>query len=677
MFAFFDQCFQVAPDAVMLVDEQGTIVRANARAQSMFGYASDELIGKQVDQLIPDRSRDHHRQLFAEFMASPRPRPMFGLDQALSGRRKNGTVFPVEIALAPLQTDEGACVLASIRDVSESERTRRALLRARYDRLVARVGERVLTSADEAAVLAQLPREIAEALPADAVAIVASEVDRGPILLQSDHGLNELSPADLLEVLGGESRFAQMSTPSAPLIIDDLSADSEYPSSVLSEAGFHSILYVTLAGRDAALGGLIALARTKNGFDADCRACLGTLANLLSSMLQRRRTEEQLAHSLRLDAIGRLTGGIAHDFNNLLTVVSGNLQLIELSEPGNTAIKDMLDGAQHAVDSAAQLTGKLLTFARRQHLSPQWIDPASMLRDMGTLLRRTLGETINVDIDASTDLPPLYVDRAQLDSALLNLALNARDAMPRGGQLRIEARPTELTRLDAERLSVEPGPFLSLVVADTGLGMAAETLRHALEPFFTTKSPSEGSGLGLSMVYGFVRQSGGQVRLDSRLGYGTRVELLLPLRTDAAAHYLPISTEHVPLPADLLGNERVLVVEDDSAVRQVTVAFLHSLGYQVDDVASAEDALERIGQHADLALVLSDVVLGSGLSGVELAQQILALRPDLPVLLTSGYEHETLQQLGISAGRYDLLRKPYRREQLALVLRRLLAPTGH
>jgi CheY-like chemotaxis protein len=294
-----------------------------------------------------------------------------------------------------------------------------------------------------------------------------------------------------------------------------------------------------------------------------------------------------------------------------------------------------------------------------------------MLSEMVALLRRTLGETVLVEINAANELPSLHADRAQLESALLNLALNARDAMPRGGELRIEARVTEVADAEAARLDIQPGRFLSLIMVDTGFGMSPETLEHAFEPFFTTKSPSEGNGLGLSMVYGFVRQSGGQVCVESQLGYGTRFELMLPLQerpAEAPSDAAPAT------PADGVpgGSEWILVVEDDPAVRRVTLAFLRSLGYRVDEVPSAELAIDFVAQAAGLALVLSDVVLGNGRSGVELAQELATLRPGLPVLLTSGYEHQTLQQLGIMTGQFELLRKPYRREQLALMLRRKL-----
>lgn len=673
MFTLFDQLFEVVPDAVILVDRQGVIVHANAHACDLFGYSNHDLVGERVDALVPDSVRGRHSQHRADYMDRPRVRPMGTRGQALIGRRRDGSEFPVEIALSALRTEEGPRYLASIRDISESQRVRQALLRARYDRLVARVGELVVMSTDVDSVMAQLPREIADALQVDAVAIASSRAERGRVQLRAACGLDRLVPAQLDWAMGPDNPFGHVIASGEPLTLDDLNhASSQFTERALRDAGFRSAVFVPLADREGRLEALVALSRQAGSFDQDSRHCLGSVANLLSALIQRRHTEEQLAHSQRLDAIGQLTGGIAHDFNNLLTVVSGNLQLIEIACPDLDPVQEMVRGAHRAVDSAAQLTAKLLAFARRQHLSPQWIDTLAMLDEMGTMLRRTLGETIRIDIEAPADLPPLFVDRAQLESSLLNLALNARDAMPRGGHMRVDARVIDLHCSDAERFAVQPGAFLALAVTDTGMGMKPEILEHVFEPFFTTKAPGKGNGLGLSMVYGFVRQSGGHVLVESRLDQGTRIEMMLPLRSEQTGERTPIQAEATQPIADLRGDERILVVEDDPEVRSITVTFLSTLGYQVDSTPTAEQALDMVMRETDIALVLSDVVLGSGMSGVQLAKALESSRPGLPVLLTSGYEHQTLQQLGIPSGQFEFLRKPYRREQLAALLRRRL-----
>lgn len=673
MHALFDQLFEVVPDAVILVDRQGLIVHANSHASALFGYSDRALVGETVDALVPDSVRGRHGQHRADYMDRPRVRPMGTRGQALIGRRRDGSEFPVEIALSALETEDGPRYLASIRDISESQRVRQALLRARHDRLVARVGELAVTSTDVDSVMAQLPREIAEVLQVDAVAIASSRTDRNRVQLRASCGLDDLTPSTLDWSLDPGNPFGHVIATGESLTIDDLAAQpAQFKQSALLDSGFKSAIFVPLADRDGRRDALIALSTQAHSFDQDSRFFLGSVANLLAALIQRRHTEEQLAHSQRLDAIGQLTGGIAHDFNNLLTVVSGNLQLIEISCPDLENVQEMVHGAHRAVDSAAQLTAKLLAFARRQHLSPHWIETRTMLREMGALLGRTLGETIRIEVDASDDLPALFADRAQLESALLNLALNARDAMPRGGLIRIEARMLDLSAEDASHIEVTAGRFLTLAVTDTGTGMKPEILEHVFEPFFTTKGPGKGNGLGLSMVYGFVRQSGGHVRVESQVGLGTRIEMMLPLRSDQAPPpILPDTTTTEPVEW-LLGTERILVVEDDHDVRSITITFLRALGYTVDAAISAEAALELVARRNDIDLVLSDVVLGSGMSGVALAQALELTNPGLPVLLTSGYEHQTLQQLGVPSGHFEFLRKPYRREQLASLLRRKL-----
>ncbi|AVP98167.1 histidine kinase [Ahniella affigens] len=673
MSALFDQLFEVVPDAVILVDRRGVIVHANTHASDLFGYSHRDLVGETVDALVPDSVRGRHSLHRADYMERPRVRPMGTRGQALVGRRKDGSEFPVEIALSALETEDGPRYLASIRDISESQRVRQALLRARHDRLVARVGELAVNSTDVDSVLTQLPRDIAEALQIDAVAIASSRSDRNRVHMRASCGLDHIPTSNLDWSLDIGNPFGHVITTGESLTLDDLTASTvEFEQRTLRDSGFRSALFVPLADRDGRREALIALSKQAHSFDQDSRFFLGSVANLLSALIQRRHTEEQLAHSQRLDAIGQLTGGIAHDFNNLLTVVSGNLQLIEISCPDQENVQEMVRGAHRAVDSAAQLTAKLLAFARRQHLSPQWIDTEAMLREMGALLGRTLGETVQINVDASADLPPLFADRAQLESALLNLALNARDAMPRGGQILIKARMLDLEAEDASHFEVAPGRFLTLAVTDTGIGMKPEILEHIFEPFFTTKGPGKGNGLGLSMVYGFVRQSGGHVHVESQVGQGTRIEMLLPLQPDAAKGQT-VADLVVSEPVDpLLGTERILVVEDDQDVRAITITFLRSLGYVVNAASTAEQALEMIAEQDDIAVVLSDVVLGSGMSGVELAQALETLKPRLPVLLTSGYEHQTLQQLGVPSGQFEFLRKPYRREQLAMLLRRKL-----
>ena len=410
------------------------------------------------------------------------------------------------------------------------------------------------------------------------------------------------------------------------------------------------------------MGVLIALSRKSRRFDHDALHLLQSVANLLSALVQRRRTADQLAHSQRLDAIGQLTGGVAHDFNNLLTIMSGNLQLLEAECSDRPQAMELIASALRSVARGAELTAKLAVFARRQRLAPYAVRPKATLHELGLMLQRTLGDSIHVTIDCPDALPAAYVDPTLLDTALVNLALNARDAMPRGGELTLAAHDCWVSAAES-RPDLAAGHYVLFRVEDTGLGMSPQTLSRAVDPFFTTKDIGRGSGLGLSIVYGFVRQSNGYLHIDSRLGYGTRVEIYLPVaRPDAVAPPSPAAN------ATFGGGETILVVEDEADVRLVAVAFLQSLGYRTLAVADAARALEQLEQDREISMLFSDVMLGKGMDGNALARVARNLRPGLPVLLTTGYD-EMASGHQAEADGFALLRKPYRREQLAEAVR--------
>ena len=654
----FPQLFDTVPDALIVVDDAGRITMANRQAEALFGYPHGQLTGRPIEDLMPEEARGRHHQHRADYMAAPRLRPMGGAGMALVGQRSDGAQFPVEIALSPLESEEGRRYLASIRDVSETQRARQALIRARYDALVARIGQQALESADEDDVVAALPALLADALGVDAVA-VAFLREHEDLDLRAAVGFDAsgLAPATVQQA-------ARVLVQGTPLVVED--GDAAQPVFPLFE-GAGSGAVVPLLDRDRPLGALIAWSREPRRFDHDAMHLLQSTANLLAALLQRRRTEEQLAHSQRLEAVGQLTGGIAHDFNNLLTVMSGSLQLLEMECGQQPEAAELIASALRSVTRGAELTAKLLAFARRQRLSPRAVLPARLLRDLEMMLQRTLGDAIRLQVDCPPDMPAVYADAAQLDAALLNLVLNARDAMPRGGDITIavERRRRDTPRPDAATSPTSPAHDILFSVIDTGHGMTPETLARAVEPFYTTKGQGRGSGLGLSMVYGFVEQSGGQLRIDSRLGYGTRVDLSLP-----AARAATGEATHAAFGLSAGEGQRVLVVEDEPEVRNIAANFVRSLGYRVHAVSSAEDALQCLEEDPSIALLFSDVMLGAGMNGKALALAARRLRPDLPVLLTSGYEDAPPVAGGDD---FELLRKPYRREQLAAALQRSLA----
>lgn len=375
----------------------------------------------------------------------------------------------------------------------------------------------------------------------------------------------------------------------------------------------------------------------------------------------RRRVEQQLIQSQKMEAVGQLTGGIAHDFNNMLTVVIGNLDSLARALKGTGRNFDRAQMALTGALSCAELTRRMLAFARRQPLQPSAVNLGEVSRNITKLLGRTLGERIVIDVLVQDDLWNVLADPAQVESSLINLAVNARDAMQDGGTLTIEARNVSRAERDAD---LPEGDFVLLCVTDTGAGMTPEVLERALEPFFTTKRMGHGTGLGLSMVYGFVKQSGGHVKIISTPGRGTSVRIYLP-RTETA----PSASASVGEDLSLSGRDRtILLVEDDAGVRAVTAAMLKELQFNVIEADNGNRALELVDRESDIDLLFTDIVMPGGMNGFELGRLARERRPQLPVLYATGYSGSyAAPEKGA-----DMLAKPYREADLRSKLRGLL-----
>jgi PAS domain S-box-containing protein len=384
---------------------------------------------------------------------------------------------------------------------------------------------------------------------------------------------------------------------------------------------------------------------------------------------ERLAAEDRLRRSQRLEAVGQLTGGIAHDFNNLLTVVIGSLDLLNDRLTQDAAARQHAQDALQAALRGAQLTHQLLAFARRQPLDPKRIDINERVTVTMELLGRTLGEHIEIKTVLQDGLWLASADPTQFESALTNLSINARDAMPGGGRLTIETANKELDDgYASENAEVVPGEYVMLAVSDTGTGMPPEVLARVFEPFFTTKEPGKGTGLGLSMVYGFARQSRGHAKIYSEVGHGTTVRLYLPRASEGAAAVVQrTSTE-----PQMAKGERVLLVEDHPHVRKVVAGQLDELGYRVIEAENADTALKLLARGDPVDLLFSDVVMPGGIRGDELARAARALRPHLKVLLTSGFAHASVQNGPKGADIRNMLSKPYRKIELAAKLREVL-----
>ncbi|WP_047462094.1 PAS domain-containing sensor histidine kinase [Rhizobium rhizogenes] len=534
--------------------------------------------------------------------------------------------------------------------------------------------------------------------------VVASSVDPArPVIVQTNTDISDLKriQADLAE-REAHLRSILATVPEAMIVIDEAGTIGSFSSAAEKLFGYSAeevygknvrmlmpspdreahdgyLSHYLITGERRIIGyGRVVSGQRKDGTVFPMELSVGeAIANgkriftgFVRDLTSRHKIEEELRQSQKMEAIGQLTGGLAHDFNNLLTVISGNLEMIE-ARLQDTKLLSLASEAQAAAADGAKLTAQLLAFGRRQPLNPKLMDVGRFVSGFSDLLRRTLGEAIELRTVITGSANEALVDGSQLQNALLNLAINARDAMPRGGLLSIEI---SRLRLDADYARMYPevrtGEYVLITVTDTGVGMSSETKERAFEPFFTTKGMGAGTGLGLSMVYGFAKQSGGLVQLYSEIGQGTSIRIFLPAQKAPAA----IERDRVDedkKPNIPRGFERILVVEDDARVRRVTVSRLLDAGYSVVEASNGTEALALCQENHDIALLFTDVVMPGSMAGDELAHKIRAMRPEIKVLFTSGYAEPTIAGRELAeAGSW--LKKPYTARELAIRLRELL-----
>jgi signal transduction histidine kinase/ActR/RegA family two-component response regulator len=500
-------------------------------------------------------------------------------------------------------------------------------------------------------------------------------------------------------VVGHATIGAQLSSPAGyalhtgkPVISNFLSSEDRFDTpELLLEHGIHRAVNVILMGEETPFGVLEVDSEVPGTFTEDDLAFMETVANLLglalkrlgadallrranetleqrvdAAVAERRQAEDALRQAQKMEAVGQLTGGVAHDFNNLLLVIMGNLELLGRAVGEDQRLNRLVETALKGAKRGAQLTGQLLAFSRRQALRPEIRAVNEMIGEFDVLAARMLGETVAVDFALDEQAGACKVDPAQFGSALLNLVLNARDAMPEGGRLTVSSRTETLDdRAAARHGDARPGRYVVVEVADTGVGMPPEVVERATEPFFTTKEVGRGTGLGLSQVYGFVCQSGGFMTIDSGIGAGTRIALHMPEADEVAA--APVSVA-----AAQAGSGVILVVEDDLDVRELVVLQLKDLGYGAIVAGSGPEALDILATPGTPAidLLLTDVVMPGGMNGHALVREARQRRPGLKALLTSGY----MAASGGAAGAADLvlLSKPYQQAELARAIQSAL-----
>ncbi len=496
----FEDLFEFAPDAIIMVDTSGDISLVNQRTENMFGYTRQELVGKPIELLVPQHLRDTHARLRETYASQPMHNPMINSSPTLRGRRKDGSEFPAEVSLSPMETDKGPMTAASVRDNTE-----------------------------------------------------------------------------------------------------------------------------------------------------------------------RNALEAQLQQSLKMETVGQLAGGVAHDFNNLLTVINATTELLIDRVPTDDSMRTELGTILRSGEQAASLTRQLLALSRQQVLNPVIVDLNDVLHDVEPLLQRLIGENINVKFRPAPDAATTRVDRTQIDQVLLNLALNSRDAMPRGGTLILETANVMLDEaLVSNQTDLKAGPHVVLSVSDTGIGMDEATRRKIFEPFFTTKESGKGTGLGLSTVYGIVQQSGGGTTVYSEAGKGTTIKVFLPrIAPGKQQRSERIDPVH-------RGSETILVIEDEQEIRQVAEIMLERRGYNVISADSGANAIEVLKEHAGtIDLVLSDVVM-PGSSGPESMRRIRAMQPGIKVLYMSGYAADLIARHGIDEDPRHFVTKPFTLAELSRAVRTTL-----
>jgi len=671
--AVYRALFAAYPDALLVVDADGRIVLANPAAGALLGYEQAELVGLEVDALVPDSIRPRHASYRQAYAQMPRTRPM-GAQMELVAKRSDGSEVMVEIALSPLQEPGMPYVVAAIRGIGAYPRVRQALQRARYGEHLAQIGRLAVDARDPSALLQQVPAIAAAALEVEVALVYLLEGDGQELRLASGVGMIDGEPLGTRWANRADTPPGLVLAEGQAVRVEDYRDERRFnvPEAFL-RAGLVSAMGVPLSERGRIIGVLTVRTRAPQRFGTDEERFLGSLANLLATCLQRVRTEEALNHAQRLESVGQLTGGIAHDFNNLLTVIQGNLQVLE-ELPGvatDPQAQPLVQAAARAARRGAELTGKLLAFSRRQVLQPSSVDLHALLHSLSDMLRRTLDQRIAIEVEIAADCPPVRADPGQLEAALLNIAINARDAMPEGGSLRFAATALDGPLPGLERELDAAGRYVCIAVGDSGCGMSEAVRERAFEPFFTTKQAGRGTGLGLSTVYGFAKQSSGAVALDSELGRGTTVQLVLPTAVSVGAE---AATDAFDAEAGLVPpGLKVLLVEDDAEVRAVAQHFLAAIGCELSVCASAESALPLLEPDAEFELLLTDIALGAGMRGTKLAWLAQQRLPQLKVLLVSGYSEELLRADREAPAAWELLPKPYSRNDLAQAIARVLA----
>jgi hypothetical protein len=625
---------ETLPDAIVAVDRNGIIVQVNSQAQELFGYKRDELIGQKVEMLVPESYRPQHHNHRANFAHAPKTRRM-GADLELYGRRRNGSEFPVEISLSPVATEDGMLVLSAIRDISDRKRMAEELRRASEElhrRTVEQLGEN--------------RARLASIIDSSEDAILSKDLNG--VITSWNRGAEHIYGYTSEEAIG---KHISLLTPG------DHTAEI---SKILGQIALgetvehHESVRVTKDGRQ--LNVSISVSPLRDASDKIVGASV-----IARDITAQKRSEGQLRQAQKMEAIGRLAGGVAHDFNNILGIINACTEFLRDRIDPAAEPSLYVENIRKASERGRALTKQLLAFSRTSAIQPRVLDLNERLRDISKLLRPLLGDDVEILIVPRSASAVVEADPGQLDQIVVNLAVNARDAMPHGGKFILETGAVSFDEAFAEQnQAMRPGKYILLAVSDTGHGMDEATMSRIFEPFFTTKDKGKGTGLGLATVYGIVKQSAGHILVYSEPGHGTTFKIYLP----SADHKIRLGSK---VEVETVGPERqatILLVEDDEIMRSLTRQLLQEHGYTVVEADDGKSALEWAESHPQpVDLLLTDVVMRR-MSGPELVERLHPSRPTLKVVYMSGYTGELIAEREMLQRGITLLEKPFSRTTL-------------
>lgn len=632
---------ETLPDAIVVVDSDGRILQINSRTPELFGYSRKELIGQKIEVLVPERLRGEHHHHRDHYVEDPKVRRM-GAGLELYGRRRNGTEFPVEISLSPVSVLDGTIVLSAIRDISERKRMELELRRA-HEELERRSREQI----------GEYRSRLAAIIDSSEDAIIGKNLEG--IITSWNKGAERIYGYTPEEVVGKNIGLLAPSdrADEIPEILRKIArgeSTEHYESIRVTKDGRHVNVSITVSPLRDAAGDIV-------GASAIAR-----------DITAQRRAEGQLRQAQKMEAVGRLAGGVAHDFNNILAIVNSCTEFLRdrIDRTSEPAI--YIENIRKATERGISLTRQLLAFGRKKVIQPVVLDLNERLRETSKLLRPLMGDDVEVVLRDRSGPALVEADPGQIDQVVMNLAVNARDAMPRGGRFILETARVDFDAAFAgQNQPLAPGQYVMLAVSDEGSGMDKATQSRIFEPFFTTKEPGKGTGLGLATVYGVVQQSGGHIWVYSEPGHGTTFKIYLP----SAEHRLGMAPERVEESAPIQRAATILLVEDDEIMRSLTARLLREHGYKVIEAGSGKLAMDLAKPSAGKIDVLLTDVMMPGMSGVELAERMTADRGDIKAIFMSGYTGELMtDHRGLESG--ALLEKPFTRTALLEALQKAL-----